>query len=215
MKNIIPADLSSNARSTLEALADACYKERGFATRYEILDERFGLYTGFKNSLLFTILTLALPCCFIISLFATLVNVNKTVLTIIPAAFVIASAVGMFYFLWKKQSLYSQVDWEQLNFFQDTRKLLEELYDIDFFSDIQSAIDLQEFVEADVLEITRKIKKENIHNPDSAEKTRQKNLVSLIVRLGWSNTEYCKVSAKTWPAIWRERANWLYKELFK
>ena len=82
---------------------------------------------------------------------------------------------------------------------------------------IDSEEDFQAQIVNDTLEVARAVQRNKIENPEACERVRLKNLVNLIVRLGWMNTEKVPIfyDGGDEKVIWRARADWLYGELFK
>ena len=116
------------------------------------------------------------------------------------------------------EKLRLQVNWEQLDFFLEVRKLLDTVYDISTFYTIDSGEVLRKYIETDVRATVNIIQKNKIENHHAPERIILRNLVDLIVRLGWMNTEKIPVfhdGSGGEEVIWRARADWLSGELFK
>lgn len=222
MKNII-TEPGETRHFILELLAEACQKAWASSTDYVTLDKNLGEYLKFNNFWFTPTVFATLGGCFILSggLLGALVMSHKNpgvlaigLMTSVALASVIA-IVSIFQ-QWKKLRL--QVNWEQLDFFLEVRKLLDTVYDISTFYTIDSGEVLRKYIETDVRATVNIIQKNKIENHHAPERIILRNLVDLIVRLGWMNTEKIPVfhdGSGGEEVIWRARADWLYGELFK
>ena len=221
MKNII-TETGETRHFILELLAEACEKVWASPTDYATLDKNLGEYRKFNNSWFIPAVFATLGGCFMFSggLVVTLALHEKHNVPLVTFMMVsaIASIIGMVYITRLEKKLRSRVNWEQLDFFREVKKLLENVYNINNLIEIDSEEMLRECICADTHAIVKIIQKNKIENPETYERVRLKNLVNLIVRLGWMNTDTVIVfheGSDGEKVIWHARADWLYGELFK